>query len=157
MSRGFWVLIALAVLGAACSSSITREEAVQDFVDEGFEQATAVCILDDIEAAGFTLDDLVGDELSTGLEAAISGAVNGCLTGADAESLLDTVNLDEVRQQFIDQFVASGSVDEQQAECIMNEVEGGGVSIAEMARLAIDDTAQLEAMFAAATVTCLGG
>ena len=49
-------LAGLALLASACS--YTREDAVNDLVDEGLPQDTAECVMDEMEGAGYEVVDL---------------------------------------------------------------------------------------------------
>jgi len=159
MLRRLCVLIALVIIGAACSSSLSREDAIQDLVDEGFGQSSAECVMDDLETAGYSPNDLVGDDLSSEVRTAVADAVSNCVSAADVTNVFDDADLDEVRRQFIDSLVDGGLVDELQAECILDGAEARGVSITQIMQSSLDgaSAAEVEATIAEATVECLGG
>lgn len=158
MLRRLCVLIALVLVGAACSSSLSREDAIQDVVDEGFGRSSAECMVDDLEAAGYSSNDLAADNPSTELRAAMADAVTNCASSTDVANVLDDVDPDEVRQQLMDSFVAGGLVDEEQAACILDQIEARGLSFTDVVQATLDrDIADVEATIADATVACLGG
>jgi len=157
MSRVFWVLIALVLLGAACGSS-PRDDAIQVLQDEGVSQSAAECMLDDFEAAGLSPSELASGDLSVAGEDLLLESLSECASPEDLTNVVGGAGADELRQSFIDGFVASGLVDDEQAECVMAELEALGVSVEDLSRAAIEgDEGAFQTQVVEATATCVGG
>ncbi len=83
MQRRFKAPVVLAVLLglSACSASYSREDTIQDLVDEGLDEATATCVVDGMEEqiGEDRLSDR-GDPTEEEL-AVITGITTECLLG----------------------------------------------------------------------------
>lgn len=77
-------IAALALLASACGGGISEAEFVDELVDGGLDRATAQCIADGVQAAGFELadvtDEALGDEDPP---AAVVDVTLDCVLAAD--------------------------------------------------------------------------
>lgn len=127
MTRTRIAMAALATVGmgllAACGNEVTREDAIAEIVSVGFTEETAECVLTELEADGFEPADLTG-EVSSELSAGIDRAVNECLSTADFGNLI--AGSEEAQQQFLDELIETGVVDEAEAQCVLDRLTSSG-------------------------------
>jgi len=136
-------MVVSVALGAACSSEPTREEALEELESAGFTGETAECLLADLERQGFTTSDLtgdIGDDVQDGIEIAVQACV----------STDDLVGSEEIRGEFLQGLVDSGQFTQEQAECVIAQLEGAGVPLSGM-----EDGGEFQAQMEAAVGACL--
>ncbi len=131
----FGALFGLAVTVAACG--VTRESAIDDLVEAGYEAESAECIMTSIEGQGYEASDLA-DPLEAEVETAIEVAVEECITAADLAGLGESVGEDEIRRDVIANLV-SGGMDEATAECIVQGVETEGYTMIDLAQAGLEE------------------
>lgn len=145
-------LAGLALLASACS--YTREDAVNDLVDEGLPQDTAECVMDEMEGAGYEASELTGD-LSVDENAAMEDAMFTCASGDDLGSVLANQDPEELRASFIEGMTQSG-LTEEQANCVVDSLEADGLSIIDLTQAGFDnDLDAIESELGTAMVACM--
>ncbi len=154
----FACLFALALVASACGT-LTREGAIEDMVDEGISESTAECVIDDFVGQGFEPNDAAGDELSADVDAALTKSFENCFTAEDIGGLANNPNFDpeEFRQDFIDEFVAGGSVNEEQAVCILDGLDANGITLLDLSQAGLSGDTSIESAVAEAAASCIGG
>ncbi len=128
-------LASSALLLSACS--YTREDAVNDLVDEGLPTETAECVMDEMEGAGFEASELTGD-LSAEENTAMENAMLTCATGDDLGSVLANQDPEELRESFIAGMTQAG-LTEDQANCVVDSLEADGLSIIDLTQAGFDN------------------
>lgn len=115
-------------------------------------------MVDDLETAGYTPDDLTGDDIDPGAADALQQAFTDCVSADDIAGVLDGTDLEDVRQQMIDSFTADGIVTEEQAVCILDGIEDQGVTLVELSQAGLGDgDPALEQLIADTAVSCVTG
>lgn len=126
MRGGMVVVFAFALVAAACGDDGTsREDARSELVEAGFTEATADCILDSLEEAGFEPSDFDRSP-SADADAAMQAAVMGCMSGVDADGVMGE---GAVREMFITELSSEAGLTPAQAECVYDELEQLGVNV----------------------------
>lgn len=153
--RKFVVVVVggLAVLASACG--VTREEALDELTSVGYSPESAECIMTSIEDQGFEAADLA-DPIEPEVDTAIEVGVEACITSDDLAGLGEELGEDELRSQVMQQLVASG-LNEGQAQCVIDAVEGDGYSMIDVAEAGLEGQTEggvIEVM-TNATVSCL--
>ncbi|MGI9599186.1 MAG: hypothetical protein ACR2QK_23685 [Acidimicrobiales bacterium] len=147
----------LGTSGLLVACGVTRESAVEDLVDAGYEAESAECIMSSIENQGFEASDLA-DPIEADVEAAIGVAVEECITAADLAGLGDNVGEEQMRSDVILNLV-NGGMAADEAECIVQGVEDEGYSMVDLAQAGLEEQTEggvIEAL-QAATLTCTTG
>lgn len=149
------VVAGLALVGAACG--ITRENAVDDLLEAGYEADSAECIVSSIERQGYEPDDLA-DPLEPEVEVAIEAAIDECITAADLAGIGDNLGEDEMRSNVLANLIAGGMAADQ-ARCIVEGVEAQGYTMIDLAQAGLEEQPAGGVIDAleAATIGCTTG
>lgn len=150
-------LIALLALAAtACGGGASRDGAIDELVSEGIQESTANCIMDEVEAAGFTADD-VADPINPDVEPIVEDSMSACITDADVPGLLGLDTIEEVEAMLASQIADTGAMTSEQATCVIDSVLDAGFALTDIAGLGAggDGDGAGEAI-AAASANCIG-
>lgn len=154
-AKAIGMLIAVALLAAACGGA-SRDGAVDELVSQGITESTANCIMDEVESAGFTADD-VADPMNPEVEPVVEDSMPTCLTDADVPGLLGLDSIEEVQAQLASQIADTGAMTAEQASCVIDAVLDSGFALTDIAGLGANGTdgGVSEAM-ATAGADCMG-
>lgn len=153
-TRAAAMLVAVTMLASACGGA-SRDGAIDELVSEGITEPTANCIMDEVEAAGFTAED-VADPITPAVEPVIEESMSTCITDADVPGLLGLESIEEVQAELASQIAASGAMTGDQAACIIDAVLDAGFALTDIAGLGAGatDSGVSDAM-AAAGASCV--
>lgn len=143
-------LLALLALVATACGGTSREGAIDELVSEGIQESTANCIMDEVEAAGFTADD-VADPINPDVEPIVEDSMSTCITDADVPGLLGLETIEEVEEMLAQQIADTGAMTTEQASCVIDSVLGAGFALTDIAGLGAgaEDNGVSEALAAA--------
>ena len=148
-------LLMIAVGAAACGGA-SRDGAIEELVSEGIQESTANCIMDEVEAAGFTAED-VADPINPAVEPIVEGSMSTCITDADVPGLLGLDTIEEVEAMLASQIADTGAMTAEQATCVIDSVLDAGYALTDIAGLGADaDGGGLHEALASAGVDCIG-
>ena len=125
--------MALALITAACGGA-SRDGAIDELVEQGITDSSANCVMDEVEAAGFTADD-VADPITPAVEPVVADAMNSCMTDADLPGLLGFETIEEVQGNLAEQMAATGAMTAEEATCVIKDVADAGFPLLAVAGL----------------------
>jgi len=132
---------------AGCGK-VSWDDAKKELVSSGATEATADCVIAELQAAGFEAEDFTDDNFDAAGEAALDDASETCLTGEDVTGMLDD---DAIRNALVQGF-ESGGLTTEQAECVFDELMAGGFDPA----TAINDPNSVSGLMPDAVAACTG-
>lgn len=127
------LLAVLALTAAACGGA-SRDGAIEELVSEGIQEETANCMMDAVEAAGFTAED-VADPINPEVEPIIEASMPTCITDADVPGLLGVDSIEAAEALLATQIADTGAMTSEQASCVIASVRDAGFALTDIAGL----------------------
>ncbi len=124
----------LLTLTATACGGATRDGAIDELVSQGIQETTANCIMDTVEDAGFTSED-VADPITPEVEPIVEDAMSACITDADVPGLLGLDSIDDVEAMLASQIADTGAMTGDQAACVIDSVLEAGFALTDIAGL----------------------
>lgn len=148
------LLVVLALTAAACGGA-SREGAIEELVSEGMQEETANCLMDEVEAAGFTAED-VADPINPEVEPILEASMPICITDADVPGLLGVDTMEEAEALLASQISDTGAMSTEQAACVIDGVLEAGFALTDIAGLGAGaEGSGVSDALAAAGATCI--